>query len=521
MVKQIPAILFILACSFTLYGQDVWITPNHGQWDDRVEYRIELQKGEMLIERDGFSFYLTDMADKFKHAHDGENEPHDEENIVKFQYIKASFAGSDWGGQVAHLDSSSFYRNYIYGNDPSHWYSGLHCYSRLEMQQVYPGVNLVWDGRESGLMYTLLVEPGVETDLIQLNFLGQDGLKLDDEGNLHIETRFGDILHTKPIAWTLKDGKKSVVPVYFELSDNKLRFAFPEGYDESAQLVIDPYLVFSSFSGSTMDNWGMTATPDSQGNTFGGGIVFNEPGAYPTVPGSFDVTFNGGTNYSWGGGSLPGFDVAISKFNSDGTALLYSTYLGGSANEAPHSMVVDENDELYVLGVTSSANFPVTAGAFDVSFNGGPSLSSNELGYPQGADIFVAHFNSAGTGLIGATFMGGTGTDGVNTGTLDYNYGDPFRGEIISKNGSVYVSSTTQSSNFPTLLASQNNLNGGQDAVIFKLNNALTTLQWSTYFGGSNLESGNSLQLSSSGDLFVTGGTNSVNLPVRDRKSVV
>jgi len=496
------------------HTQEVWMTPNHGQWDERVEYRVELQMGEMLIEKDGFSFVLSDIADKFKHKHgDEEEEKHQENDFVRNQLILAKFVGSNWKGEALHLDSSSFYRNYLLGNDPSKWFSGLHCYSQLEMREMYPGIDVLWDGTDV-LTYSMFVKPGVNPDLIQMNYSGQDKLSLDKDGNLLVGTRFGNILQTKPIAWTVKDGRKTEVAVRFEILNESVGFYFPNGYDETADLVIDPSLVFSSFTGSTMDNWGMTATPDSDGNTFAAGIAFAGSGTYPTIPGSYDVSFNGGTTYAWGGGSLPGFDVAISKFNVDGSNLIYSTYLGGSANEAPHSMVADENDELYVFGVTSSSNFPVTPGAYDVSFNGGPNISSNELGYPQGSDIFVAHLNQAGTGLVGSTFVGGTGTDGINTGNLDYNYGDPFRGEIIAANGSVYVSSTSQSSDFPTVGASQGSLNGGQDAVIFKLNSALTSLNWSTYFGGSNLESGNALQLSSTGQLFVTGGTNSSNLPI-------
>jgi len=136
------------------------------------------------------------------------------------------------------------------------------------------------------------------------------------------------------------------------------------------------------------------------------------------------------------------------------------------------------------------------------------------LGYPAGADIFVSRFNVGGTALVGSTFVGGSGTDGVNIGILNYNYGDSFRGEIIVNNGFVYVSSTTQSSNFPTLAPSQGALSGAQDAVIFKMNSALNAMSWSTYFGGTGLETGNSLQLASNGNVYVAGGTNSASLPV-------
>jgi len=164
------------------------------------------------------------------------------------------------------------------------------------------------------------------------------------------------------------------------------------------------------------------------------------------------------------------------------------------------------------MGVTGSADFPIVNGCFDVSFNGGPVVAENELGY-NGADLFVTRFNATGSALVGSTFVGGTGTDGINIGSLNYNYGDSFRGEIIVDNGFVYVSSTTRSANFPTLGAAQGFLNGQQDAVIFKMNSALTAMSWSTYFGGPGLESGNSVQLASNGNVYVAGGTDSNQLP--------
>jgi hypothetical protein len=209
---------------------------------------------------------------------------------------------------------------------------------------------------------------------------------------------------------------------------------------------------------------------------------------------------------------MSGFDAAITKFNSTGSELIYSTYLGGSGNEAPHSLVSDENANLYVMGVTGSSNYPIVAGCYDVSFNGGPAIAENELGY-NGADLFVSRFNASGSVLIGSTFVGGAGTDGINSDALNYNYGDPFRGEIIVNKGFVYVSSTTRSSDFPIKGAAQGSLNGIQDAVIFRMNSALTSLSWSTYFGGSGLETGNSIQLASNGSVFVAGGTTSSSLP--------
>ncbi len=509
-----------------LLAQPIWMNPNRGQWDERIEYAIDLQLGQVYIEKEGFTFFLNDINKNLKHSHNEEGEH--EEHKMGLHVIRSKFLNSTWKGQLTENEASAFYKNYFLGNNSSKWKGEVRSYGHIVKQNFYEGIDLDLNGKEGALEYSFIVKPNTSPDVIRIEMEGQDRLTIDEEGRLHIHNRFGEIIESAPKAWTIDEEsqRKKEVKVFFELKGNTISFRLPNGYDQGKVLVIDPNLVFSTFSGSTLDNWGMTATPDDAGNTYAGGIAFTGSGSYPTVTGSFDVTYNGGTSYTYttsngSSYSLQGFDIAISKFNTNGTNLLFSTYLGGSANEAPHSMVVDSNGDLYVMGVTSSANFPVTTGAFDVTFNGGPNISSNELGYPQGSDLYITHFNSAGTALVASTFMGGTGTDGINEGPLNYNYGDPFRGEIIVDNQFVYVSSTSRSPDFPIVNGFQGTLSGTQDAVIFKMNQALSSLQWSTFFGGISYESGNSLQLSSNGFIYMTGGTTSASLPVSNGVDLV
>jgi gliding motility-associated-like protein len=192
--------------------------------------------------------------------------------------------------------------------------------------------------------------------------------------------------------------------------------------------------------------------------------------------------------------------------------LLYSTYLGGSDNETPHSIVSAANGELFVLGVTGSANFPMAGVPFDNLFNGGAPLNGiNGLSF-NGSDLYIARLSADGTNLIASTFVGGTGTDGLNLGSLNYNYGDQFRGEIIVSPTNVYVASTSASGDFPTVNAAQPFLSGPQDAVVFKMDLGLSGMQWSTYFGGAGDESGNGVQISSTGSVYLNGGTSSTSL---------
>ena len=493
-------------------AQEVWLHPNRGQWDDQIVYQTELKNGYLLVDQLGFTYALND-AQIHRHKHEKE---HSTDEKIAVQVIKSHFIGSSWAGNRHEGKPSAFYRNYYLGKDSTKWRSGIQSVSQSALLDFYPGIDLLLDGSNGQLKYSLEVAPGVDVDQVQYKIEGADAVWLA-KGELHIQTRFGEITESAPIAWTIKSDRKTYVPVEFALDNNNVHFVFPKGFDTTAKLVIDPSLVFSTFTGATADNWGMTATPDQAGNLYAGGIVFAGGGTYPTVTGSFDVSFNGGSNYTYTQGtssySMNGFDTAISKFSADGTTLLFSTYLGGSDNEAPHSLVVDNFDNLYVMGVTGSANFPVLAGCFDITHNGGPIVAENELGYNGGADLFICRFNAAGTALVGSTFVGGSGTDGINIGNLNYNYGDSFRGEIIVANGFVYVSSTSGSTNFPTLGASQGSLSGAQDAVIFRMNTNLTAMSWSTYFGGSGLETGNSIQIATNGNIFVAGGSTSTSLP--------
>jgi gliding motility-associated-like protein len=515
-MKKIGQLLLYLFVSFLGNAQEeTWIHPNKGQWDSSISSKVELNQGELLVGKKGFAYFLHDA--KSKHQHTILEEDHLEDSLFKTQTILKQFINANWANEINYENPSNWYKNYFLGKDTTKWKSAIHSYSTANYKSIYPGIDAVLTGKNKQLQYTFLLQPNADPSLLVAEFSGANSIVISDEGNLVITHRFGTITESKPLAWTEKNGVKQEVEIEFQLINNLLSFVFPNDYDHSATLTIDPFLVFSSFTGATADNWGMTATPDANGNLYAGGIVFTGVGSYPTTAGAFDLTINGGYNYNYvfNGAtfSMTGFDVAISKFNTNGTSLIYSTYLGGAGNEAPHSLVVDSLNNLYVFGVTGSNNFPTNNGCYDNTFNGGPVIAENELGY-NGTDLFISRFNAAGSALVASTYIGGTGTDGVNIGALNYNYGDPFRGEIITKDNFVYVTTSTQSSDFPTVGASQVALNGGQDAVILKMNTGLSNLIWSTYYGGSQLESGNSIQLAINGDVFVTGGTNSSNLPV-------
>ena len=496
-------IFFSLFWSFFGMGQNIWMTPNLGQWDARIDFSVDLAQGKLYLENDGLCYYFTDAL---SHNHDHHHEHHNEgDKINRYHAIKQSFIGCNKANHSSN-HKSEHYQNFVLGNNPQKWKSKVYSFNEVTYNEFYSGIDLIYKGLEGQLSYNFKIQPGAEVNQISFRLDGAENITLKG-GNLYIDHSFGEIMQSKPLAWEIdENGSKKKVDIAFLLEEDIVSFVFPEGFDSNKELYIDPSLTFSTFTGATSDNWGFTATPDIYGNLFGGGIVFGSN--YPITTGSFDETFNNTSNAGM-------FDVGITKFNADGTSLLYSTFIGGSGNETPHSIVCDENGDLFIYGITSSTNFPMSGTSFDISFNGGPNENENSLSF-NGTDIYIARLSADGSNLLASTYVGGSQTDGLNTGSLNYNYGDQFRGEItLDENGNVYVSSTTYSSDFPTVNANQGFLNGNQDAVLFKMPPTLNTLTWSTYFGGSGIETGNSIQVSDElGSVCITGGTNSSNLPI-------
>lgn len=488
-------------------GAGASFTENKGQWPAQVLYRAVLPNGALFVEREAFTYMLYSGGDAHQHGMAAPVHEHEPFHAHAFRVHFVGGRAQRWtGGSVA-----GHYENFFIGNDPSSWGTGCGVFGEVTLSDVWPGIDLHIDGR-SGLKYELLLGPNADPELIGLQYEGQNELRLE-QGRLIVKTTAGDVVEEAPFSFHTNDPFRTEIPSHFRVQGRSVSFALPDGYDTSRGLTIDPTLAFASYSGSFGNNFGFTATYDGDGHLYGGGIVF-APG-YPTTLGVLDSTFNGP--------SAPVqsiVDVGVSKWSVDGSTLEWSTYLGGLASDAPHSMVVNENDELYIFGHTGSWNFPTTPGCFDASFGGGPPLTFI-IGYgysqPNGSDMFVAHLNATATALIGSTYMGGDDNDGLtNDPALAHNYGDTFRGEIIvDASGRPVVASTTSSIGLPTVNASQLAYGGGaQDGYCFRLDPTLSTLQWATYAGGSGADASYGVQVDGNGELFVTGGTTSADLPL-------
>lgn len=483
---------------------------NAGQWPAEVRYAGRIPGGNLYVTSNRLQFIL--YADAHKHLHAETDLVHEESsgrtalsgNTVSAHCLFIEFPGGEAKG-ISGVSRTKERYHFYQGNDPQRWRSNVSAFHSLYYHEMYPGVDVRVTSVGEHLKYDFLVAPGADASVIRMKYTGADKIE-EENGNLIIATSVGKLVEKKPYAYQTVGGKIVEVPCYYRLSQNEVTFVFPEGYDSCYELVVDPLLIFSTFSGSTADNWGSTATPGERGTLYSSGIVrYALGGEFPATPGAFQMTYGGS------------YDVALLKYDSTGSQLLYASFLGGSSNETPHSLVKDYNDDLLVLGTTSSANFPVTAGAYQTAFLGGPFVFSDVIErYPFGSDIFIARISADGAQLKACTFLGGTANDGLNAwpGPLTRNYGDEMRGDIITDSlGNVYISSVTASADFPAVAGLNRSFGGLTDALVVKMTPNLDNIVWSSLLGGSGFDAAYSLKFDSLMNLVVGGGTTSPDFP--------
>ncbi len=504
----------------------IWFFPNKGQFEKNVQFHIDLTQGDFFIDNNGFTFNFFDSPNSHvNHKHRKERKIKESETYLKGQTVRYKFLNANLKQFKSIGDTSNHYKNFFYKNL---YVSNCKGVNKVKYLNIYLGVDLLLESDCEGFKYSYFISPNTSIKEIKQEISGNNYSFVDKEGNLHHTHIFGEIIEKKPLAWNLNTkGEKEFVEINFKIENNIITYEFPKGYDKNKPLIIDPQLIFSSFTGSTSDNWGFTATNDNNGNLYSGGIIFGV--GYPITTGAYDINYQGGEIYSIAkDGSeiktpIPGFDISISKFSSDGSQLLYSTYLGGLGNETPHSLIVNKKNELILFGATSSTDFPTSTFAYDKTFNSGIEFKTMDF-YFKGSDIFISKFNDDGTDLLSSTYVGGSGNDGLGYGNLIYNYGDNFRGEIsLTENEEIIIASTSNSKDFPIKNSFQTTLKGISDAVIIKLSSNLDKLLFSSYIGGEGEETGNAIYYSNdTKKIYITGGTtsNSMNSNINVNKNV-
>jgi gliding motility-associated-like protein len=499
---------FIPALATTAQGyNNIEFIQNKGQWDNRVQYKGNISNGAIFIRENGFTVLQHDPADfanlsVFLHSFNPDHSlvKAEDKFVLHSQAWNVDFIGASPQAKTLPEKIVPTYNNYFIGNDPSKWAGDCKLYQAVTMKDVYPNVDVRYYTDNGFLKYDIVVRPGGNVSDIALKYVGVDKLQVKNK-DLLIKTSFGELKESLPYSYQADVTGKKEINCKYSVKDNVVRFQVKE-YDPAATLIIDPVVVFGSFSGSSADNWGFTATYGPDESMFGGGIVFDN--GFPVSTGAFQTTFQGGN-----AGPEGAIDIGVIKLSPDGRSRVYATYIGGNGNEQPHSLVVDGQGNLVLAGRSNSSNYPVTG-------------SGGQVGSGGGFDIVVTKLNATGTALIGSKKIGGNGDDGVNISasrglnSLQRNYGDDGRSEVILDGaGNIYVASSTQSGNFPvTGVVFQNTFGGGsQDAVILKLTPNVSAVTFASYFGGSGNDAGYVLSLGSGGNIYMAGGTESGILP--------
>ena len=382
--------------------------------------------------------------------------------------------------------------NYFSGSDAAQWHTGIPTFAKVKYKNVYPGIDLVYYGSSSRLEFDFLVAAGASPSRIRLHFAGARRLELDPSGNLIVFASNGQIKFHKPLIYQLdSDNTKRIVEGRFRISTNGT-LGFSLGvYDHTRPLVIDPILDYSTYLGTQS---GATAIAvDSAGEAFVAGYT----GPYmPTTTGSYQPSFPSAgkdDNTPVGGSDYINTAAFVAKFNSEGTALLYCSYLSGAENDAADAIAVDAAGDAYVAGQTASPDFPVTPGAFQTT-----NLAKGGAG-------FITALNTSGSGLIYSTFLSGSIATRIN-------------GLVLDSSNNVYVTGETADLDFPATpgafqsTSPANPIMGGKGFVT-KLAAGGQKLLYSTYLGGSKWDDPNGIAIDSTGNAYITGGTQSSDFP--------
>jgi hypothetical protein len=392
--------------------------------------------------------------------------------VVKLHLAGAKPAAARGGDRLAGT------ANYFLGNDPSRWRTGVPTYSRVEVPGALEGVDVVYYGNRRHLEFDLEVAAGVEPRSLRLAVEGADRVKLDAQGNVAIRVGRSELKQLQPTVYQLVDGKRRPVPARLRLAE-KAQLAFELGaYDRHRALVIDPVLIYSTYLGgeaAEFSDAGGNESPtgiavDAAGNVFVAGSTTSL--MFPTTAGALQTT------------SAGAFDIFVTKLNRLGTAAIFSTYVGGNQDNVASRMAVDAAGNVYVCG-TTGPNFPITAGAAQPT-------------HKAGDDGFIFKLNPAGSNLLYSTYLGGSTDEYLN-------------GLALGPGGDVYVTGWTNSADYPvTAGAFQATApGGGADAFVTRLNAAGTAWVYSTFLGGTTIDTGEAIAVDSAGNAFVTGSAGS------------
>ena len=509
--------------------------PNRGQTDPRVKFLSRAGNRTLWLTKDEAVLAMRHAPSPGRDVPARTPRASQSGGVV----LRVRFVGVDHDAVIKGEDKQPGIVNYFAGK-PEQWRTQIPTFARVRYRNLYPGIDLVFYGNHRELEYDLVVSPGIDPGQIRLAVEGTQKVRIDGEGNLVLETSAGDVIQQKPKIYQRKGTTLTrVAGGYVLKGKNEVGFRLGS-YDPGLAVVVDPVLRYSTFlSGNSFDN-GSSIAVDSKkravvagetcsadfpvtGNstpsgcsTFiakldftGSRLIFTAflPNAanfphvaldpagnvyvagttgsnFPTTPGAFQTTRAGGQ------------DAFVAKLNSNGTALIYSTFLGGTGTETASGIDVDSSGRAYVTGSTESINFPTTPGAFQRECNRRSDGSCSSA--------FVTKLNANGSQLLYSTFLGGHGSQSG-------------RGIAVDQAGHAFVTGGTSASDFPTTAGTAQPVFAGlSDAYVAEVSSSGSHLIYSTYLGGTDGDSGLAIALDATGNAFITGTTTSTNFPVKN-----
>lgn len=389
--------------------------------------------------------------------------------------VRLSFLGANPAPNIHSVGQMPGVVNYVLGNDPAQWRTNVPTYATLRYEQLYPGIDLRYDGEGGRLKGTYLVAPGADPLQIRWHYQGVTNVRLDGEGNLvaalpAAEASAGSTLReAAPIAWQTVNGQQVPVEVRYSIrADQTIGFVVG-AYDRSLPLVLDPTLDYSTYVGSTGDDEGRSIAVDGSGAIY---VIGN----------TNSVSFPDSTATNTGG-----VDIFVTKLDPQAANhLVYTTFVGGSNNDLASGIVIGSQGSAHITGSTYSSDFPMAA-AIDTTLGG-------EI------DAFVTTLDATGAALSYSSYLGGEQKDFGN-------------GIALDGSQNLYLTGRTESAQFPTTNGRDTTLGGPADAFITKLAAGGASIVYSTYLGGSRSDTSNAIAVDSAGNAVVTGQTSSLDFP--------
>jgi len=466
--------------------------PNQGQTDEQVKFLSRGAGYTLFLTRDEAVLTLQKPAPRNQESPAKTGRGLRLTNLPVIQttddgpttgVLRLKLLGANIPSPVRGVDELPGKSNYFIGNVPGKWRTNLPNYAAVQYDGIYPDVNLVYHGNQGQLEYDFVAAPGSNLHQVRFSLEGAERIRLGAGGDLVLTTKLGEVLLRRPEAYQGRGiTKRSVAVRYVRRAKNEFGFAVGP-YQRGRALVIDPVLSYSTFLGGSGGDVAYAVGVDSSGNAYVAGVT--NSANFPTV--NPEQSSNAGSG-----------DAFVSKLNPYGTDLVYSTYLGGSGADSATGMAVDSEGDVFLTGSTSSSDFPIKPTSSTSS-----SPAAFQTVYGGNGDAFVAELGSTGDKLVYSSYLGGSQAD----------FGQAI---AVDSSGNAYVTGSTESPDFPTLNPLQTTTAGASDVFVTKVNFSGTALVYSTYLGGSQADTGQTIKVDKAGNAYVAGYTFSTNFPTQD-----